>query len=140
MTMTTYVNYPGTCLEAFRYYEKHLGGTIGMLMTHAQGPSPDRVPPELRNGVLHARITIGATELMGADIPSAQPLHESRVRIACPSRKGCGRLGLVIHEIGQLHVEIRASHLSLPGRAACPARPSPGTLPASSPSPGGIPS
>ena len=54
MTMRTYVNYPGTCAEAFRYYETHLGGKIGMLMTHAQSPGPNRVPPELKDGVLHA--------------------------------------------------------------------------------------
>ncbi|HKB09578.1 MAG TPA: hypothetical protein VKD69_02950 [Vicinamibacterales bacterium] len=28
MDMKTYVNFPGSCAEAFRYYEKHLGGKI----------------------------------------------------------------------------------------------------------------
>jgi hypothetical protein len=29
VTMNTYVNFAGTCAEAFRFYEKHLGGKIG---------------------------------------------------------------------------------------------------------------
>jgi len=29
MKMNTYVNFAGKCAEAFRFYEKHLGGRIG---------------------------------------------------------------------------------------------------------------
>jgi len=32
MRMNTYVNFRGKCAEAFRYYEKHLGAKIGMMM------------------------------------------------------------------------------------------------------------
>jgi PhnB protein len=39
MNMNTYVNFSGKCAEAFRYYEKHLGAKVGMVMTHAQSPS-----------------------------------------------------------------------------------------------------
>jgi len=28
MKLDIYINYPGTCLDAFRFYEQHLGGTI----------------------------------------------------------------------------------------------------------------
>ena len=33
MKMYTYVNFSGKCAEAFSFYEKHLGGKIGMMMT-----------------------------------------------------------------------------------------------------------
>ena len=39
MKMNTYVNFAGKCAEAFRYYEKHLGAKVGMMMTHRQGPT-----------------------------------------------------------------------------------------------------
>jgi hypothetical protein len=42
MNMHTYVNFAGRCAEAFRFYEKHLGGTIGMMMTHGQAPEGRR--------------------------------------------------------------------------------------------------
>ena len=38
MNLSTYVNFFGKCAEAFRFYEKHLGGKVGMLMTHGQVP------------------------------------------------------------------------------------------------------
>ena len=56
MKMTTYVNFAGKCAEAFRFYEKHLGGTIGMMMTHGQAPDQSKVKPEWKDAVLHARI------------------------------------------------------------------------------------
>jgi len=27
--MNTYINFPGSCAEAFQYYEKHLGARVG---------------------------------------------------------------------------------------------------------------
>jgi PhnB protein len=77
MTMNTYVNFAGNCAEAFRFYEKHLGATIGMMMTHGQSPDQSRVKPEWKDAVLHARLSIGGTELMAADIPSAEPMRSA---------------------------------------------------------------
>src|SRR5258708_6051175 len=77
MRMDTYVNVGGNCAEAFRYYEKHLGAKVGMMMTHAQAPDQSRVNPEWKDAVLHARISIGDTELMGADIPNAEPMRSA---------------------------------------------------------------
>ena len=77
MKMTTYVNFAGRCADAFRFYERELGGEIGMMLTHAQSPEPRQIDPEWKNAVLHARITIGGLELMGADIPTAAPMRSA---------------------------------------------------------------
>jgi len=77
MKLNTYVNFSGTCAEAFRFYEQHLGGTITMMMTHGQAPDQSNVKPEWKDAVLHARLSVGGTELMGADIPNAQPMRSA---------------------------------------------------------------
>ena len=77
MRMTTYVNFAGRCADAFRFYERELGGEIGMMLTHAQSPEPRQLDPDWQNAVLHARITIGGLELMGADIPDAAPMRSA---------------------------------------------------------------
>jgi len=77
MKMNTYVNFSGTCAEAFRYYEKHLDAKVGMMMTHGQSPEQSRVSPEWKDAVLHGRISIGDTELMAADIPNAEPMRSA---------------------------------------------------------------
>jgi PhnB protein len=77
MKLHTYVNFAGKCTEAFRYYEQHLGGKIGMMMTHGQAPDQSRVPAEWKDAVLHASISIGDTDLMAADIPTAEPMRSA---------------------------------------------------------------
>jgi PhnB protein len=54
--------FAGKCAEAFRFYEKHLGGKIGTMMTHGQAPDQRKVNPEWKDAVLHARISLGGTE------------------------------------------------------------------------------
>lgn len=77
MKMNTYVNFSGTCAAAFRYYEKHLGAKVGIMMTHGHAPDQSRVNPEWKDAVLHARISVGETELMAADIPNAEPMRSA---------------------------------------------------------------
>lgn len=52
MQLHTYLNYGGNCEEAFRFYERHLGGKITMLMRHGDRPAPSGVPPEWKDKVL----------------------------------------------------------------------------------------
>ena len=85
MKMYTYVNFAGKCAEAFRFYEKQLGGKIGMMMTHGQAPDQSNIKPEWKDAVLHARISIGDTELMGADIPDAQPMRSAYLSLSVDS-------------------------------------------------------
>jgi PhnB protein len=85
MKMNTYVNFAGTCAEAFRFYERHLGGKIGMMMTHGQAPDQSRINPEWKDAVLHARVSLGGTELMGADIPNAQPMRSAYLSLGVDS-------------------------------------------------------
>ena len=85
MRMNTYVNFRGKCAEAFRYYERHLGAKVGMMMTHAQSPDQSPVGPEWKDAVLHARISIGDTELMAADIPNAEPMRSAYLTLRMDS-------------------------------------------------------
>jgi PhnB protein len=101
MTLHTYVNFAGTCAEAFRYYAQHLGGTIGMMMTHGQAPDQTHVKPEWRNLVLHARISLGGTELMGADIPGAEPMRSAYLSLSVDSDAEAERVYGALSDGGQ---------------------------------------
>ena len=69
MKLYTYLNYGGNCRQAFEFYEEHLGGKIRFVTTHGEQPDNTAVPPEWKNAVLHARMELGETILLGADIP-----------------------------------------------------------------------
>jgi len=106
MKLNTYVNFAGKCAEAFRYYEKHLGGTIGMMMTHGQAPDQTKVDPKMKDAVLHARITIGGVELMGADIPSAQPMRSAYLSLGVQSDAEAERLFAALSSGGEVFMKM----------------------------------
>ena len=107
MKMYTYVNFSGKCAEAFRFYEKHLGGNIGMMMTHGQAPDQSNVKPDLKDAVLHARISIGDTELMGADIPNAQPMRSAYLSLNVDSDSEAERIFLALSGGGEVFMPMQ---------------------------------
>ena len=106
MKMNTYVNFPGCCAEAFRYYEKHLGANVSMMMTHGQAPDQSRVKPEWKDAVIHARIAIGDTELFGADIPGAEPMRSAYLMLAMDSDSEAERVFSALSEGGQVFMRM----------------------------------
>jgi PhnB protein len=109
MKLYTYLNYGGNCEQAFRFYEQHLGGKITMLVTHAQQPNPEAVPPDWKNAILHARISIGETELMGADVPPVrfQPIRSAYLSLLLDSIEEAERIYAVLSDGGDIFMPIQ---------------------------------
>ena len=106
MKLTTYLNFAGKCEEAFRFYEQHLGGRITMIKTHGEGPSASARPTAWQNAVLHARITIGNTELLGADIPNAEPMRSAYLTLMLSSIEEAERIYAALSEDGEIFMPI----------------------------------
>ena len=107
MKMNTYVNFAGKCADAFRFYERHLGGKVGMMMTHGEAPEPSRVNPAQKDAVLHARISIGGTELMGADIPSAEPMRSAYLSLGVESDAEAKRVYAALSDGGEVFMPMQ---------------------------------
>jgi PhnB protein len=107
MKLQTYLNYGGNCAEAFKFYEKHLGGKIGMIMTHDQAPGGSHVDPKLAKAVLHASITIAGTVLMGADIPGYQPMRSAYMSLSVDSDAEADRIYKVLSEGGEIFMSMQ---------------------------------
>jgi PhnB protein len=105
MRLDVYVNYRGTCEEAFRFYEEHLGGRITGLVRHTDQPNPN-IPADWAEKVLHARIEIGGTTLMGADIPHAEPMRSAYLTLGFDSEAEAERAYAVLKEGGQVFMKL----------------------------------
>jgi PhnB protein len=105
--MTTYVNFAGRCADAFRFYERELGGEIGMMLTHAQSPEPRPIDPDWQDAVLHARIRIGGVELMGADIPHAAPMRSSYLSLQVESDTEAERIFAALAAEGRVFMPLQ---------------------------------
>jgi PhnB protein len=105
----TYLNYGGNCEQAFKFYEKHLGGTITMLMRHGEQPDASKVPEEWKNAVLHARMDLGGTELLGADIPPDrfQPIRSAYLTLTLDSDAEADRVFALLTDGGQVFMPMQ---------------------------------
>ena len=109
MKLYTYLNYGGNCEQAFRFYEQHLGGTITTMVTHGQQPNANDVPADWKNAILHARMNIGDTELMGADIPPErfQPMRSAYLSLVAASSDEAERIYTVLSDGGELFMPMQ---------------------------------
>ena len=106
MQLHTYLNYGGNCEQAFRFYEQHLGGKITMLTRHGEMPNPN-VPPDFKNAVLHARMNLGGTELLGADIPGYEPMRSAYLSLTVESDAEADRIYALLTEGGQIFMKMQ---------------------------------
>jgi PhnB protein len=104
MRLDVYVNYRGACEEAFRFYERLLGGRITGIVKHDQ-PNP-QIPPDWREKVLHARMEIGGAVLMGADIPSAEPMRSAYLTLSLDSESEAERVYAQLVEGGEVFMKL----------------------------------
>jgi PhnB protein len=115
MKMYTYLNYGGNCEQAFRFYEEHLGGKITMMMTHGEQPDASQTPPERKKTILHARITLGGTELAGADVPPErfQPMRSAYLTLAVDSTEEAERIHALLSEGGQIFMPMAETFFAI---------------------------
>jgi PhnB protein len=69
MQLYPYLHFDGQCEEAFKFYEKCLGGKIAFMMPHEGTPVAEKVPAEWGKKILHATLNIGENVLQGSDAP-----------------------------------------------------------------------
>jgi len=97
----TQLNFGGNCAEAFRYYEKHLGGHIEMMMTQREMPKRSH---GAARAVIHARLAIAGTTLLGNDVPAEhfKPIRSSYIYLGVDSTEEAERVHAALADGGQV--------------------------------------
>ena len=72
MALNPYLYFDSQCEEAFRFYEKCLGGKISFMMAWKDSPMPDQAPPGWATKILHAGLASGDGVLEGCDAPPGE--------------------------------------------------------------------
>ena len=105
MRLDVYVNYRGSCEQAFRFYEQHLGARITGIVHHREQPNPS-LPDGWQDKVLHARIEIGTTVLMGADIPHAEPMRSAYLTLSLDQEEEAERVYALLVDGGEAFMKM----------------------------------
>ncbi len=99
-----YLNFPGTCEEAFTFYENELGGKIHVKMPHHE--VPPHFPEEWENPMLHAILELGGMRVRGADIPGAQPMRSAYLTLNLPTVEEAEQVYEILSEGGEIFMEM----------------------------------
>ena len=105
MKLDLYLNYPGNCEEAFRFYEQHLGGKITTMMRHEEHPNPG-LPAAFAKKVLHAHLDLGGAALLGADIPGTEPMRSAYATLTFGTAAEAERAYALLSEGGQIFMKM----------------------------------
>ena len=105
MRLDVYVNYRGHCEQAFRFYEEHLGGRITGMIRHREQPNPN-IQSDWGDKILHARIAIGTTVLMGADIPQAEPMRSAYLTLSVDGEEDAERIYALLTDGGEIFMKM----------------------------------
>jgi PhnB protein len=105
MKLYTQLNFGGNCEEAFRFYEEHLGGKITMMMTQSQAPG---APSGAGNAIIHARMNIGDTVLIGNDVPGNvfQKMRSVYMYLSLDSAEEAERVHKLLAEGGEIFMPL----------------------------------
>jgi PhnB protein len=108
MQIVPYLNFDGTCAEAFRRYAEILGGELS-IQTHGESPIAGEVPESWHGRVLHARLDIGDHLLMASDTPPDydQPPAGFSVSLQIPDPAEAERIFAALAEGGEMRMEMQ---------------------------------
>jgi PhnB protein len=67
MQLVPYLIFDGDCRQAFEFYHASLGGELVAMMDHSGPEMAAHVPEGWREKIMHARLVVGQTVLMGSD-------------------------------------------------------------------------
>ena len=65
--INSYLTFSGNCREAMTFYKECLGGEL-ILQTIGESPLAEKMPPKMKECILHAVLTRSAMVLMGSDM------------------------------------------------------------------------
>jgi len=105
MRLDIYLNYRGNCEEAFRFYEQHLGGRITGVARHGEQPNPN-ITADWKDKVMHARIEIGTTVLIGADIPHSEPMRSAYLTLTLETETEAERVYALLTDGGEIFMKM----------------------------------
>ncbi len=104
-----YLNFNGTCEEAFNFYKKAFGGEFTMISR--AGEHPVVVSEEEKDRILYIELPIGDDKLMGSDVfetfgQSVKTGNHNYISISTDTKEEADRLFYSLSEGGEVEMPI----------------------------------
>jgi PhnB protein len=105
--LITYLNFDGQTRDAMQFYQKCLGGSL-LMQTFAEAKM--EVPPDARNRIIHAKLTIGSLTLMASDAMPGTAGHQGdnfHICVICESVDETQRLFTAVGQNGKVTLPLQ---------------------------------
>ncbi len=111
MQLNPYLMFNGQCEEAFKFYEQALGGKIQQMSRYEGMPAEYNSPPDWNNKIMHGRISIGDTVVMGSDAPPPryQTPQGMQLSMSLSDPAEADRMFNALAEGGQIQMPMQAT-------------------------------
>ena len=106
--INAYLIFSGNCREAMTFYQKCLGADLQMF-PFSDMPG-DKVPPEAKDRLMHAKLTKGPAVLMASDNMPGMPFHQGdnfSVSLDCESVQEIEKLFNALSEKGKVTMPLQ---------------------------------
>jgi PhnB protein len=109
MKLFAHLNFPGNCAQAFEYYEQHLGGKVLALVRQSEAPGGGTPNLNGADPVIHARIALGETVLIGNDVPPerSQPMRSVYLYLSVDSVAEAERIYSALMQGGEAYMPLQ---------------------------------
>ena len=87
--ISSYLTFAGNCREAMLFYKECLGGELS-LQTIGESPLSGKMPPQMKDSILHSTLAKKGFVLMGSDMVSKEGLIKGNavsLMLNCNSEK-----------------------------------------------------
>jgi PhnB protein len=110
MQLNAYLHFNGNCEEAFKFYEQATGGKIEMKSTFGDTPMAAQIPA-MKDKIVHVRLRIGDTVLMGSDTPPErfEKPQGFSLSLSAKTNAEAERLFQALSAGGQIHMPMAQS-------------------------------
>lgn len=116
MKLYIYLNFGGNCRQALSFYEQHLGGKITGMMTFGDMPggTPPGAPAQPKDGIMHARMSLGQTEIMASDAPAEryQPMRSAYLSLNVDSTEEAERIYAALADGAEIFMPLASTFFS----------------------------
>ncbi len=105
--LNSYLNFDGTCEEAFNFYKSVFGGEFLGGVYKMKDMQGMEIPEEAKELVMHVGLPIGEDMLMGSDVMPGRPFtmgNNNYISIFPESREEADRLFAALSEDGEVEM------------------------------------